>query len=62
MKSSKKEKRVYMERAETSLLELDAQMEVCMVLNYITGHDFQLFELKKSEVGYLLYRYKSKIY
>lgn len=62
IKSSKKEKRVYMERSVTSLLELDAQMEVCLVLKYITDNDFSRFEQKKSEVGYLLYRYKSKIY
>lgn len=61
LKRSKKEKKVYLERSETSLLELDAQAEVCFVLRYFSEKDFQIFSQKKGEVGYLLYRYKSKI-
>lgn len=61
LKRSKKEKLVYLERSGTSLLELDAQMEVCLILKYITGEDFQILDKKRAEVGYLLHRYKGKI-
>lgn len=61
LKSSKKEKRLYLERAETSLLEVDAQCEVCIVLGYVKKLDGERFENKKGEVSFLLYRYKSKI-
>ena|SRR3989344_5867933 len=61
LKSSKKEKLVYMERSATSLLELDAQAEVCLALTYFAEEDFRAFANKKAEVGYLLHRYKEKI-
>ena len=61
LKSSKKEKLLYLERSATSLLELEAQVEVCLVLGYLNESDSQIFSQKKPEVGYLLHRYKSKI-
>ena len=61
LKSSKKEKIYFMEIAETSLLEVDAQADVCRRLGYWSEKDCGKFADKKSEVGYLLYRYKSKI-
>jgi four helix bundle protein len=61
LKSSKKEKLVYLERSGTSLLELDAQAEVCLVLTYFAEEDFRAFANKRAEVGYLLHRYKGKI-
>ena len=61
LKSSKKEKLVYLERSATSHLELDAQAEVCLVLNYFSSQNYQSFDNKRAEVGYLLYRYKTKL-
>lgn len=62
LKSSKKEKLVYLERSETSLLEIDAQIEVCFVLGFLNDHDCELFNAKRREVGYLLHQYKSKVF
>lgn len=62
LKSSKKEKIVYMERSMTSLMELDAQAEVCVVLGYFAENDFAAFSQKRSEVGYLLHQYTKKIF
>lgn len=61
LKSSKKEKIHYMEISGTSLMELEAQGEVCLILEYWNGDNYQEFEKKRGEVGYLLYQYKSKI-
>lgn len=62
LKSSKKEKLVYMERSKTSLLEVDAQIEVCLVLGFLTQENVGEFMHKRDEVSYLLYRYQAKIY
>lgn len=62
LKSSKKEKLVYMERAKTSLLEVDAQIEVCLVLGFLTQENVGEFLRKRDEVSYLLYRYQDKIF
>lgn len=62
LKSSKKEKLVYMERSKTSLLEVDAQIEVCLVLGFLTEKKVGEFLRKRDEVSYLLYRYQAKIY
>ncbi|MBI3342752.1 four helix bundle protein [Candidatus Gottesmanbacteria bacterium] len=53
LKRSKKEKLQFLERSETSLLELIAQGEVCLVVGYLTEESYQLIENKKREVGYL---------
>lgn len=58
LKSSIKNKRLFMEIAETSLMELEAQSEVCLMLEYWTDSDYEIFDKKRSEVGYFLYRYK----
>lgn len=50
-----------MEIAETSLLELEAQAEICLILGFWTDKDIEEFENKRRESAYLLYRYKSKI-
>lgn len=50
-----------MDIAETSLLELEAQSEICSALDYWTEDDYREFDKKRSEVGYFLYKYKSKI-
>lgn len=61
LKSSQQEKRHYLEMATTSLLELEAQSQVCHLLRYWTNLDHQAFMKKKNEVGYLLHRYKTAI-
>ena len=61
LKKSSKEKFHFLEISETSLLELEAQSEVCLILNYWSNADYELFDKKRSEASYFLYRYKSKI-
>lgn len=61
LKRSMKEKHHFMEIAETSLLELEAQSEICLLLHYWTNSDYETFDKQRSEAGYMLYRYKSKI-
>lgn len=61
LKKSIKEKLHFMETAETSLLELEAQGEICVTLDYWTEEEYQQFDKKRSEAGFFLYRYKSKI-
>lgn len=62
LKQSKKEKLHFMEIAETSLLELEAQSEACLILSYWSNNEYELFDKKRSEASYFLYRYKSKIF
>lgn len=61
LKRSKKEKSHFMGISETSLLELEVQSEICLILNYWNNEDYAGFDKKRSEVGYFLYCYKSKI-
>lgn len=61
LKISQKHKLSFLEIAKTSLLELEAQAEICRILNYWSEKDYEIFELKRGEVGYLLFRYSSKI-
>ena len=61
LKTSKKEKIRFMEISETSLLELEAQSEICLMLNYWDVKDYEAFDKKRSEVGYFLYRYKTSL-
>lgn len=61
LKRSKKDKNRFMEIAETSLLELEAQSEICLILEYWTEDEYRSFDKKRSEAAYLLYRYKSKL-
>lgn len=58
LKSSVKHKLSYLEISETSLLELEGQSEVCMMLNYWSEEEYARFDKKRSEAGYFLYRYK----
>ncbi len=51
----------FMNMSDTSLSELEAQADVCVCLKYWKEKDFVLFLRKKSEVGYLLNRYISKV-
>jgi four helix bundle protein len=61
LKRSTKEKLHFMEIAETSLLELEAQSEICFLLTYWNERDVEVFEKKRGLAGYFLNRYKSKI-
>lgn len=61
LKKSTKEKLHFMEIAETSLLELEAQSEVCLLLKYWNEKEYQEFDKKRSESSYFIYKYKSKI-
>ena len=61
LKSSRKEKSHFLETSETSLLELEAQSEICLILNYWKDEEYEEFDKKRSECSYLLYRYKSKV-
>ena len=58
LKTSKKHKVSFLEIANTSLLELEAQGEICRILDYWKEEDYDLFDLKRGEVGFLLFRYK----
>lgn len=61
LKKSQKEKLHFLEIAKTSLMELEAQGEICRILDYWTEDDYNRFDEKRGEVGYLLFRYASKI-
>jgi four helix bundle protein len=61
LKRSIKEKLHFMEIAETSLLELEAQSEVCLLLSYWKQSDYEVFDKKRSSAGYFLYRYRTNI-
>ena len=61
LKKSKKEKLHFLEIAETSLLELEAQSEICSMLKYWTQEEYAKFDKKRSEASYFLYRYRISI-
>lgn len=61
LKRSKKEKIYFLEIAETSLLELEAQSEICLMLNFWNDNDYKEFEDKRKLAAYFLYRYKSQV-
>lgn len=61
LKKSMKEKLYFMETAETSLLELEAQSEICLILKYWTQTEYEGFDKKRSEASYFIYRYKTSI-
>jgi len=61
LKRSNKEKLHYMEIAATSLLELEAQSEVCLILKYWKEDEYQEYDKLRSEAAYFIFRYKSKI-
>lgn len=61
LKTSKKHKASFLEIAQTSLQELEAQGEICRILDYWTEEDYDSFEVKRGEVGFLLFRYRSKL-
>ena len=52
LKKSRKEKLYFMGISETSLLELEAQSEICKTLSYWSYSDYDLFDNKRSEVAF----------
>ena len=60
-KKSIKEKQHFMEMADASLSELEAQADVCLALGYWKRSEYERFLEKKGEVGYLLHRYRLQI-
>lgn len=61
LKRSVKDKNRFMEISETSLLELEAQSEICLVLSYWTQEDYKEFDKCRSLASYFLYKYKSAL-
>lgn len=61
LKRSVKDKNRFMEMSETSLLELEAQSEICLLLSYWTEKEYEEFDQKRSAASYFLFRYKSKL-
>lgn len=61
LKRSVKDKNRFMEISETSLLELEAQSEICLVLSYWTQDEYQEFDKYRSLAAYFLYKYKSTL-
>lgn len=61
LKQSLKDKIRFMEIAQTSLLELEAQSEICRILNYWPEDYYYTFDEKRGEIAFLLFRYKSQI-
>lgn len=61
LKKSAKEKLHFLEIAETSLLELEAQSEICFILTYWNEKEYEEFEDKRKLAAYFLFRYKAKV-
>lgn len=61
LKRSRKDKLRFIEIAQTSLMELEAQGEICMILSYWTGKEYLEFDEKRGELAYLVFRYASRI-
>lgn len=61
MKKSKKDKLRFIEISQGSLMELEAQSEICLILNYWNEIECNSYDLKRGEVGYLMFRYAQKV-
>jgi four helix bundle protein len=61
LKRSVKDKNRFMEISETSLMELEAQSEICYLLNYWNLMEYEEFDKKRSEAAFFLFRYKLKL-
>lgn len=57
LKTSAKHKISFLEISITSLMELEAQGEVCRILNYWSDKEYEIFDGKRGECAYLLFRY-----
>ena len=61
LKRSIKEKLHFMEISKTSLMELEAQGEICLILNFWDDTDYENFDQKHRVASYFLNKYKSGI-
>lgn len=61
LKKSVKEKQHFMEISQTSLQELEAQAEICLILGYWSETDYEAFDQKHSIACYFLLKYKEKV-
>jgi four helix bundle protein len=61
LKRSLKDKLRFIEIAKASLMELEAQSEICLILKYWDDDDYNQFDQKRGEVGYLMFRYSQKV-
>lgn len=61
LKRSKKDKVRFIEIAEASLMELEAQGEICLILEYWSDGEYVNFDNKRGEIAFLMGRYKSKV-
>lgn len=61
LKRSQKDKLRFIEIAQTSLMELEAQGEICRILGYWTEEKYSNFDEKRGEIGYLIFRYASRM-
>ncbi len=61
LKTSNRHKISFLEIAKTSLLEIEAQGEICRILDYWSEEDYNNFDKKRGEVAYLLYRYANAV-
>lgn len=61
LKRSRKDKLRFIEIAQSSLMELEAQGEICRILGYWTDKEYFEFDEKRGELAYLVFRYVSRI-
>lgn len=61
LRRSKKDKLRFLEIAEGSLLELESQAEVAKAVDYWDGETYSKFDAQRAKVGYLMFKYKTKI-
>ena len=61
LKRSTKDKIRFIEIAQTSLMELEAQGEICRILDYWSEEEYDQFDRKRGEIAYLIFRYVSKL-
>lgn len=61
LQKSKKEKLRFLRISNNSLMELEAQGEICLILDYWIKEKYQRFDKKRGEVSYLLFRYSFSI-
>jgi four helix bundle protein len=61
LKRSTREKLHFLEIAETSLMELEAQSEVCLILKYWSEEESMRFEKVRGLAAYFLNKYRAKV-
>ena len=62
LKTSAKHKISFLDISKTSLMELEAQGEICKILDYWTDEEYTVFDEKRGEVAFLMFQYTSKIH